>query len=101
MSDQPAVVRTDKQFEIRLGEDVAFAEYRLEPGVIVFPHTIVPDAFAGQGVGKRLVEAGLDYAREQNLLVKPTCSFFHAYIAKRPELHALVHPDMRPGLTKA
>ncbi|MDP3854967.1 GNAT family N-acetyltransferase [Phenylobacterium sp.] len=99
MTDLPDVVRTEKQFEIRLGDEVAFAEYRLEPGVIVFPHTVVPDAFAGQGVGKRLVEAGLAYARENKLWVKPTCSFFRAYIAKRPELLELVHPDMRDGLT--
>jgi len=99
MTDRPDVVRTDKQFEIRLGGDLAFAEYRLEPGAIVFPHTVVPDAFAGQGVGKRLVEAGLAYARENKLWVKPTCSFFRAYIAKRPELHELVHPDMRASLT--
>lgn len=99
MTDLPDVVRTEKQFEIRLGDDVAFAEYRLEPGAIVFPHTVVPDAFAGQGVGKRLVEAGLAYARENRLWVKPTCSFFSAYIAKRPELLELVHPDMRTGLT--
>ena|SRR3990167_3984194 len=98
MTDLPDVVRTDKQFEIRLGDEVAFAEYRLEPGAIVFPHTVVPDAFAGQGVGKRLVEAGLAYARDNKLWVKPTCSFFRAYITKRPELLELVHPDMREGL---
>ena len=98
MTDLPDVVRTDKQFEIRLGDEVAFAEYRLEPGAIVFPHTVVPDAFAGQGVGKRLIEAGLAYARDNKLWVKPTCSFFRAYITKRPELLELVHPDMREGL---
>jgi len=101
MTDLPDVVRTERQFEIRLGDDVAFAEYRLEPDAIVFPHTVVPKAFAGQGVGGRLVEAGLAFARERKLWVKPKCEFFHAYIAKRPELHALVHPDMRPGLVKA
>ncbi|WP_332765408.1 GNAT family N-acetyltransferase [Phenylobacterium sp.] len=98
MPDLPDVVRTDKRFEIRLGDEVAFAEYRLEPGAIVFPHTVVPDAFAGQGVGKRLIEAGLAYARDSKLWVKPTCSFFRAYITKRPELLELVHPDMRDGL---
>ncbi|MDP3747299.1 MAG: GNAT family N-acetyltransferase [Phenylobacterium sp.] len=101
MTDLPDVVRTDKQFEIRLGDEVAFAEYRLEPDAIVFPHTVVPDAFAGQGVGKRLVEAGLAYARDNKLWVKPTCSFFRAYITKRPELLELVHPDMRDGLRTA
>jgi predicted GNAT family acetyltransferase len=88
----------EHRFEVRLGDEVAFAEYRLKPGVVIFPHTVVPKAFAGQGVGGKLVEAGLAYAREHGLLIKPTCSFFHAYIAKRPELHELVHPSMREGL---
>ena len=65
---------------------------------LVFPHTVVPEAFGGKGVGGKLVQAGLAYAREHKLWVKPTCPFFHAYIAKRPELHELVHPSMRPGL---
>lgn len=89
---------TTHRFEVKLGDEVAFAEYRLEPDSIVFPHTVVPEAFGGKGVGGKLVQAGLAYARDNKLWVKPTCPFFHAYIAKRPELHALVHPDMRPGL---
>ena len=92
------VVRTDHQFEIRLGDQIAFAEYRLEPDAIVFPHTVVPKAFEGQGIGKRLVEAGLAFARAENLLVKPTCSFFRAYIARHPDLLDLVHPDMREAV---
>jgi predicted GNAT family acetyltransferase len=87
-----------QRFEAVLGDETAFAEYRLEPDSIVFPHTVVPEAFGGKGVGGRLVQAGLAYAREHGLWVKPTCPFFHAYIARRPELHALVHPDMRAGL---
>ncbi|CAN5854902.1 hypothetical protein BH11PSE1_BH11PSE1_15740 [soil metagenome] len=86
------------RFEAALGGEVAFAEYRLKDDTITFPHTVVPDAFAGKGVGGKLVQAGLAYAREHKLWVRPTCAFFHAYIAKRPELHELVHPDMREGL---
>lgn len=86
------------RFEVQLGDETAFAEYRLKGDTITFPHTVVPDAFGGKGVGGKLVQAGLAYARENKLWVKPTCAFFHAYIAKRPELHDLVHPDMREGL---
>lgn len=101
MTDQPAVVRTDNQFEIHVGDAVAFAEYQVKGDSIIFPHTVVPEAFAGQGVGKRLVEIGLAYAKDQGLLVRPHCSFFKAYIAKRPELHDMVHPDEREALATA
>ena len=49
MTDLPDVARTDRQFEIRMGDAVAFAEYRVMDGAITFPHTVVPDAFSGKG----------------------------------------------------
>ena len=48
MTDLPDVARTDERFEIRMGGDVAFAEYRLKGDSVIFPHTVVPDAFSGQ-----------------------------------------------------
>ena len=87
------------RFEVKLGAETAFAEHQLQGDTITFPHTVVPDAFAGQGVGGKLVQAALAYARANKLWVNPTCSFFRAYIAKRPELHELVHPDLREGLS--
>ena len=101
MPDQPAVIRTEKQFEIHVGDQVAFAEYRRKGDSVIFPHTVVPEALGGQGLGTRLIEAGLAYAKEQGLLVRPHCSFFRAYLAKRPELHDMVHPDERAALTAA
>lgn len=73
------------RFEAQLGDEVAFAEYRLEPGAVVFPHTVVPASFSGKGVGSRLAEAGLAWARAEGLKVKPTCSFFAGYIKRHPE----------------
>lgn len=101
MADDDLIVTLNTaagRFEVKLGEETAFAEYSLAGDSIVFPHTVVPDAFGGKGVGGKLVQAGLAYAREHRLRVRPTCAFFHAYIAKRPELHELAHPDMREGL---
>lgn len=93
------VVRTASRFEIALpGGEAAFADYRIEGDSIVFPHTVTPSAFEGRGLASQLAEAALDYARDQGLKVRPHCGFFRAYIAKRPELHDLVHPDERARL---
>lgn len=102
MADPTDVVMNDKtsRFEVTLGDDVAFAEYRLHPGYITLPHTVVPDAFAGKGVASALAKAALGYAHEHHLTVKPTCSFMAGYIAKHPEHQDLLHPDFsgKPGL---
>lgn len=94
------VVRTPRRFEIALpGGAVAFADYHLDGDSIVFPHTVTPPAFRGQGLAARIAEAALAYAREQGLKVRPHCSFFRDYIAARPALHDLVHPDERASLS--
>ena len=100
MSEPLDVVMNDKtrRFEVKLGDQTAFAEYSLLRDAIVLPHTVVPEAFSGMGVGGALARAALGYAREHGLKVKPFCSFMAGYIAKHPEYHDLVHPDFREKL---
>ena len=57
--DNPALGR----FEVASGGAVAFVEYRRAgDGRIALLHTEVPDVLSGQGVGSKLVRAGLDAA---------------------------------------
>ena len=43
------------RFEIALDDgQVAFAEYRLAPGLVAFPHTVVPPAHEGQGLASAI-----------------------------------------------
>jgi predicted GNAT family acetyltransferase len=100
MSEPLDVVMNEKthRFEVTLGNETAFAEYNLLRDAIVLPHTVVPDVFAGKGVGSALAKAALGYARDHGLKVKPICTFMAGYIAKHPEYHDLVHPDFRKKL---
>ena len=59
---------------------------------------LVPDAFAGKGVGSALAKAALGYAREHGRKVKPICPFIAGYINKHPEWQDLVHADFRERL---
>ena len=87
-----------RRFEVNLDGESAFAEYSLLHDAIVLPHTVVPDAFAGKGVGSALAKAALAYAREHGLKVKPICPFMASYINKHPEQQDLVHRDFRERL---
>jgi len=100
MSETIPVVMNEAahRFEARLGDAVAFTEYRLGDGVMILPHTVVPDEFAGRGVGGELAKAALGYAREQGLEVVPTCSFIAGYITRHPEWHDLVQAAFRERL---
>ncbi|RME90258.1 MAG: N-acetyltransferase [Anaerolineae bacterium] len=79
------------RFEIRIGEHVAELLYYVKEGNIVFTHTGVPRPLEGQGIGSRLVRAGLEYARQEGYRVVPLCSFVDAYIRRHPEYQDLRH----------
>lgn len=88
------------RLEIQLGEQVAFAEYRLEANIITFTHTRVPEALRGRGIGTQLIEAGISVARERNLKLVPQCPLFAAYIRAHPETQDLLAPAGRVQLDK-
>ena len=88
------------RFEVHLDGAAAYAEYRLLETGVLFPHTDVPSAFEGRGVGDALVRHAMAFAREHGQKVIPVCTFFAGYIARHPEFHDLVHAQYRkaPGL---
>ena len=88
----------EQRFEVKLGGDVAFAEYRLVEHGIILPHTVVPEAFEGRGVASALAKTALGYARDHDLKVIPTCPFMSAYIQKHPEWHDIVHDTYKAKL---
>ena len=51
----------------------------------IIDHTEVDEEYGGKGLGKDLVKAGVEYAREKNVKVIPLCPFAKKVIAKTPE----------------
>ena len=103
MPDSSLIVRENasaSRLEIQLGDQVAFAAYRVEANAITFTHTRVPEAWRGKGMGTQLIKAGLSLARERNLKVVPQCPFFAAYIRAHPETQDLLAPAGRVQLDK-
>ena len=72
------------------GEVAGYADRHEDGGAVVFPHTVVEDAFGGRGIGKALVRGALDDMRTQGRRVVPVCPFFASYIDKHPEYQDLV-----------
>ena len=87
-----------QQFQARIDGHLAFAEYRLIKGAIMFTHTEVPEALGGRCIGSALIKAGLAAARERDLKVMPVCPFFAAWFGKHPEDRDLLHPSYRTAL---
>lgn len=68
------------------GGGEAYIEYSpLGSTTLDLLHTIVPPEAQGEGVGTRLVEQVLGYAREHHLRIVPSCHFVAAYLQEHPE----------------
>jgi predicted GNAT family acetyltransferase len=53
----------------------------------IIDHTEVNEEFNGQGVGKKLVMAAVEYARANNLKIIPLCPFAKSVFDKVEEIH--------------
>ncbi len=68
------------------GEWVAELTYiRNGPSTIVIDHTEVDEKLAGQGIGKKLVESAVEFARANGLKIKPLCPYARKVIDSTPE----------------
>lgn len=56
-----------------------------DPDVLVFPHTVVDDAFEGQGVGSALVRGAMEQVRAAGKKVQPECDFVAGWLDKHPD----------------
>lgn len=82
------------RYEARVdGEVAGYAEYKLDDDRIVFTHTVVDDAYEGQGTGSTLARAALDDVRsEGSRRVVPRCEFIKGWIDEHPDYEDLVGP---------
>lgn len=78
------------RFEISIEGHLAVLDYMLKGEIIIFTHTGVPPAIGNRGLGSKLVQTGLDYARENGLQVRSLCWFVSKYIRLHPEYQDLL-----------
>ncbi|MFZ0454729.1 MAG: GNAT family N-acetyltransferase [Ignavibacteriaceae bacterium] len=58
--------------------------------VLNFNHTYVPFNLRGRNIAAKVVGHALEYVRENNLKVIPSCSYVRAFIEKNKQFSSLV-----------
>jgi len=75
-----------QRFEVFDGDQRAgYLAYRVNDGVLDLTSTQVDPQFGGRGLAAQLVGFALNTAREQGLLVRPTCSYVANYLQKHSD----------------
>ena len=89
-SDNAELSRIDAHVD---GALVGFAAYEIcDDGVYSFHHTEVFEGNEGRGLGQKLAAGVVDFARENDVKIAPTCPFLASYLRKHPEHQDLLDP---------
>lgn len=79
------------------GERLAEMEISITGDNLTVYHTEVNDKLKGQGIGSKLLEKMVAYAREHELNVIPLCPFVYAQFKRHPERYEDIwNKKMRP-----
>ncbi|KAK7078789.1 Protein natd1 [Halocaridina rubra] len=77
----------NKEFYIKLGNEKAFLQYDIideEAGSVDLQHTVVPDAYRGQGIAKVLAKEVMSQFAAQNKNMRLTCWYLKKYYKENP-----------------
>ena len=74
-----------KRFELVEHGLTAFADYHQRGEVIVIPHVQSPIPLRGKGTAARLMHGIAEMAREEGLMLAPTCSYAVAWFRRHPQ----------------
>jgi predicted GNAT family acetyltransferase len=73
------------QFILDSNGKESFLKYKITDHSIDLYSTYVPEELRGQKLGDKLVEYSLEFAREHQLKIIPSCPFIRKYFSKHPE----------------
>jgi predicted GNAT family acetyltransferase len=72
-------------FEVWIDGYLSKLDYIQDDKNFVITHVGVNPQFRGQGLAGKIVEAGLEYAKQNSLRVVPMCSYAAAFIRRHPQ----------------
>jgi predicted GNAT family acetyltransferase len=80
-----AHVPSRSRFELTVDGSTAVLVYEEGESDVALLHTVVPPELEGRGLGSRLAEAAVAWARAQDLEVVPVCSFVQGWLQRHPD----------------
>jgi hypothetical protein len=80
----------NKRFVIYSEDKETFVEYKMTNDKIDLYHTYSDPSLRGKGLAAHVVRAAMEFAKENNLKVIPTCSYVQSFVRRYDEYKDLV-----------
>jgi predicted GNAT family acetyltransferase len=77
--------REKSRFELPVEGQVAFADYRRKPGLLVITYVEAPPALRGTGAAGRLMQGVAEQARAEGVKVQPICGYARAWLQRHKD----------------
>ena len=68
------------RFELEVGSEVAYADYRRQPGVLVISYVYAPPVLRGTGASDRLMTAVAAQARADDRKILALCGYARGWL---------------------
>ena len=95
MDTQNLNIKQNAQFQmffVRVPGGNAYLKYRKpSENLIQYYETYVPPLSRNRGIGNELVKFGINYAKSNDLEIRPSCRFVQAYLDKHPKHQDVLH----------
>ena len=83
----------NRTFEVWIDGHLSKLDYIQDEKNFVITHVGVYPEHRNQGLAAKIVDAGLEYAKQNELRVIPMCSYAAAYIRTNPEYMELTNQE--------
>ena len=81
--DQPSAFRDAEErsrFELQVGNQIVFADYQRQTGLLVIAYVYAPPSLRGTGASDRLMAAIADQARAEDRKILALCGYARAWL---------------------
>jgi uncharacterized protein len=82
--------RARSRYELDVGGQIVFADYRREGSTLYLPYVEAPRPLRGTGAAGRLMQGVMEIARAEGLKVVPICSYASAWTRRHKEYRDLL-----------
>jgi predicted GNAT family acetyltransferase len=73
------------RYELEEQGHTAYADYRLDQGILHIKYVFAPEELRGSGAAGRLMHGIVDDARTRNLKILPICGYAASWLRRHPE----------------